>query len=352
MRDQEEIAVELRKPHEFQAELCSLGTAGRQAAVRESVNSGGMSRLMAKTEPQARQGDRAWFRANSGLQDYDSALRLEPSPRFVGNTVLPSGLGVLTQIEPSETGRAQEAIVNLSRQVVVLFADSSRHYEWHVEGRKLVCGLPTGAVATMSAHQRSRWVSPAGRRRVVHLHLPMEWMRATLPDRSDHHLANRFFAPDPPLRQLVKAFLMDLSCEGADNPMLMESYAALIVRKVLSGSEPAPLRGGLAPWQIRRVEEFLRARMAEPISLAAIADIARLSPFHFARAFKTSVGVAPHAHLQSLRLERARNLLAETDMPITEVAAEVGYDSPQSLARVLRRESGVTPTRYRRERRA
>jgi AraC family transcriptional regulator len=110
-------------------------------------------------------------------------------------------------------------------------------------------------------------------------------------------------------------------------------------------------RGGLAPWQARRVTDYLHAHLAKDISLAELAAVADLSSYHFARAFKTSLGAPPHAYHSRLRIQRAKALLTETNLPVTEVAAEVGYDAPQTLARVFRRETGLTPTDFRRRRR-
>lgn len=106
--------------------------------------------------------------------------------------------------------------------------------------------------------------------------------------------------------------------------------------------------GGLAPWQVRRTTEYLERNLDRDISLADVARVARLSQFHFARAFKRSVGQSPHAYLVGLRITRAKELLVSTERSITDIAGDVGYDTPQSLARVFSRGVGVTPSEYRR----
>lgn len=110
--------------------------------------------------------------------------------------------------------------------------------------------------------------------------------------------------------------------------------------------------GGLAPWQVRRSVEQLRPDLAASVSLADLAAGVGLSPFHFARAFRKSVGTPPHRYLMQLRIERACALLAHTEMSVTEIALEVGYESSQSLARAFGAEMGVNPSRWRRDRRA
>jgi len=129
---------------------------------------------------------------------------------------------------------------------------------------------------------------------------------------------------------------------------LLQLAASLL--RLRDGAAP-PAVGGLAPWQERRVMDHMRAHLAEKLTLGMLAELSGLSPFHFARAFKRSTGQPPHACLRALRTERARLLLETTTSSIVEIALEVGYDSSQALARAFRREVGVSPTTYRRERR-
>lgn len=95
--------------------------------------------------------------------------------------------------------------------------------------------------------------------------------------------------------------------------------------------------------------EYMSTHLAEDVSLTSLASIARLSNFHFARCFKTSVGVPPHAYLRRLRCQRAKSLLVQTQLPIGEIAAEVGYETPQAFARMFRSEVGTSPSEYRRD---
>src|SRR5690606_4443003 len=107
-------------------------------------------------------------------------------------------------------------------------------------------------------------------------------------------------------------------------------------------------RGGLAPWAERRCLELLRERLSEDISLDELAAEARLSPFHFARMFKQSVGVPPRVYLTRLRMEKASELLEQTDLTVTEIAQEVGHSSNQVLARVFVKHRHMSPSDYRR----
>jgi AraC family transcriptional regulator len=116
----------------------------------------------------------------------------------------------------------------------------------------------------------------------------------------------------------------------------------------LGGAQFKPVRGGLAPWVERRALDLMQARLSEDISLDELAAEAQLSPFHFARMFKQSVGVPPRVYLTRLRVEKACELLEHSDLPITEIALEVGYSSNQVLARVFAKHMRVTPSEFRR----
>jgi AraC family transcriptional regulator len=116
----------------------------------------------------------------------------------------------------------------------------------------------------------------------------------------------------------------------------------------LSGAPFTSVKGGLAPWALRRCQDLMQERMSEDISLDELAAEAQLSPYHFARMFRQSVGVPPRVYLTQLRMEKACELLALTDLSITEIAGKVGYSSNQVLARVFFKYQHMSPSEYRR----
>jgi AraC family transcriptional regulator len=106
-------------------------------------------------------------------------------------------------------------------------------------------------------------------------------------------------------------------------------------------------RGGLAPWQQRRVVEFIEQHLADDISLDALAKVVRLSPYHFLRTFKRSPGEPPHRYWTARRIERAKALLANPRASITEVAFQVGFSGASAFSAAFRRITGQTATDYR-----
>ena len=123
-------------------------------------------------------------------------------------------------------------------------------------------------------------------------------------------------------------------------------------RSKAMGAEIIPtlnvVKGGLAAWQRRAVCEFIEEHLAEDISLARAASVVRLSPFHFCRAFKASLGRPPHQYQMIRRVERAKTLLANTSLSLTEIAASVGYSDANKFSTMFKKVVGQTPNGYRR----
>jgi AraC family transcriptional regulator len=109
-----------------------------------------------------------------------------------------------------------------------------------------------------------------------------------------------------------------------------------------------PLRGGLPVWQQKRVVEFIEEHLAEEISLAALAELADLSLYHFARTFTQSFGVPPHRYHMARRMDRARSLLQRPALSVTQIGAQIGFRETSSFTKAFRRFTGLTPTEYRR----
>ena len=116
----------------------------------------------------------------------------------------------------------------------------------------------------------------------------------------------------------------------------------------LAKMAPAPqAHGGLSPGAMRRVREYVDAHLSDSMDLATLAGVAGLSIHHFARGFKQSAGVTPHHYLTQKRVERAQDMLAHTDLSLSEIAYAVGFSDQSHLARHFRQMLGVTPGQFR-----
>lgn len=108
--------------------------------------------------------------------------------------------------------------------------------------------------------------------------------------------------------------------------------------------EPSvPREGGLPPAMAHRIREYIDSRLAEKVNLEELAGIAGLSVHHFARAFRQSMGIPPHHYILQRRLEQAERLLRDTELPLSEIALQVGFSDQSHLARHFRRVTGISP---------
>jgi len=107
-------------------------------------------------------------------------------------------------------------------------------------------------------------------------------------------------------------------------------------------------RGGLATWQVRRVTDYMREHIDKSIGLDELAGLVGLSRYHFCTAFRVATGRSPHVWLTEQRMARARRLLGERDLSVSEVALAVGYATPSAFAASFRKIVGTTPTGFRR----
>jgi len=108
---------------------------------------------------------------------------------------------------------------------------------------------------------------------------------------------------------------------------------------------------GLAPHRLKRVLSCIEVRLAEPVQVCELAREVHMSPFHFTRMFKLATGHSPHKYLTLQRMDRAKELLATSDMPIAAIAAAIGYQTQAHFTGVFARYAGATPKVYRMARR-
>lgn len=106
-------------------------------------------------------------------------------------------------------------------------------------------------------------------------------------------------------------------------------------------------RGGLPGRSLRRLEEYVRANLAEAICLQELSGIAGLSKRHFLRAFQESVGTTPYNYVLALRIDEAKHRLSQTDDSIVDVALATGFSHAQHFSTSFKKATGVTPSAFR-----
>ena len=215
------------------------------------------------------------------------------------------------------------------------------------------------------------WVNPAGQpfslrvrsaapNAYVRISIdPLHFDRLVSP--SDDHAApvalrRTFGIGGPQVRHLVSALAEEAKAGTPSGVAFVDTLTSALGIQLLKQAgvatpAPAPARGGLAPAVRRRVLELMDASATAHLTIDVLAREAGLSPAHFARAFKESVGRAPHQHLLSLRLDRARRLLDAPDAALSDVALQTGFADQAHFTRFFKRRFGVTPGSLRRSRR-
>jgi len=112
-------------------------------------------------------------------------------------------------------------------------------------------------------------------------------------------------------------------------------------------TKSAPKSGGLSGYKLRRVTEYIDAKLDEEISLNELAAVAELSSFHFVRAFRKSIGKTPQQFLMHRRVERAKELLSRPDLPIVEVGLRTGFKNQSHFTTLFRKYTNFTPKIWR-----
>ena len=163
-------------------------------------------------------------------------------------------------------------------------------------------------------------------------------------------------ARDPILYHLAAAAAPLVQRGGGGDQLLLDHVAMAFLTRLLSVYGGAPLDArphqcNLAPWQERRVKEFIDKNIARNVSLLEIAGACGLSPSHFARAFRNTTGRPPHRWLLERRVEAAKTLLSATEAPLAQIASDCGYCDPAHFSRVFRQMVGEPPAAWRRSNR-
>jgi transcriptional regulator GlxA family with amidase domain len=107
-------------------------------------------------------------------------------------------------------------------------------------------------------------------------------------------------------------------------------------------------QGGLAPWQAKRVSEYIDANLDKPFSIRDLSAVVRRGPSQFQRSFKRHFGVSPHAFVVKRRVARAQELMLASDEPLCAIALAAGFCDQAHFTSRFHREVGTTPAAWRR----
>jgi AraC family transcriptional regulator len=157
---------------------------------------------------------------------------------------------------------------------------------------------------------------------------------------------------DPRLSAMVAAVHAEMAAGFPSGRLFLDSVEQAMAVALFNGHavrhRPVQIsRGGLGPARLRRIREFVQAKMEDELSLDEMAQSVGLSTAHFARMFRKSTGETPHQFVLRQRLERAKAMLRAPDARVLDVAVACGFKTQQHFAQVFRDVWGVSPTEYR-----
>ncbi|NQZ82746.1 MAG: helix-turn-helix transcriptional regulator [Colwellia sp.] len=227
-------------------------------------------------------------------------------------------------------------------------------FETHRTDVKSSFGAP-GRFCLMPKESESQW----------HVGSSQQFMHLYFDDAYLKQLALKTFDIDPRKVNLPELiFHENLALEGmfrhqvftadwsnGENQLLMEQVTDTILVAMIQSLGIAKftckMRGGLAPKVALDVCEFIHENYFRQIFLVELADLAQLSEFHFCRMFKENLAQTPQEYLTQVRIERVKELLSTTKLPLTEVALRCGFSSQSHMGRYFKKLIGISPMQYR-----
>lgn len=154
------------------------------------------------------------------------------------------------------------------------------------------------------------------------------------------------------IQQLSLAFLAETSKAESASKLYTDSIAHTLMFHIIKNytnavSTAKQFIGGLSGYKLRRVTEFINDNLEHDLTLTEIAEVADLSHFHFARSFRRTVGVTPQQYIANRRIEKAKELLSHSKLPIVEVGFQTGFKNQSHFTTLFRKITSYTPKVWR-----
>ena len=280
-------------------------------------------------------------------------VAITPGDRFRRRMVRSTGM---TAEIVQETGSERleyrfKAPVHL---LVVFERGVRREGETEVEGlpRSSLRDLARKFVFVPAGHEYRDWHEANTPARMAFFYFERDELPGAL-DTGATALPPRLFFEDPHLFATAQKLVGLIEGAEPDNSCYIEALGRVLAHELMrldrAGTpRKSAVRGGLAGWQQRMVTAYIEDHLADPVSLADLAELVGLSPYHFCRAFKQSFGIPPLRYHASRRIDRAKALLAKPAPSVTKIGLTVGFSETSSFTAAFRKATGLTPSAYHR----
>jgi AraC-like DNA-binding protein len=280
------------------------------------------------------------------------AVEISPPGSVKRHAVTWSGMAAeIVQID--RRGRVEHRYRG-SRHLLAVYEQTAR-----CGGETVVQGLPQSALRDLKRkltfvpadHEYRQWQELRTPARVLYFYFDPEKM--PIQSGAAGPLVPRLLFENAMVWDTALKLKALIESAGSDNKLYLEALGTVLTHEVMhldawtAGMRPR-VRGGLAAWQQRTVTSYIEEHLSEQIPINMLAQLVRLSPYYFCRAFKQSVGVPPHRYHNNKRVELAKTLLANPMRSVTDIGLALGFSETSSFSAVFRKIAGLTPTAYRR----
>jgi len=173
-------------------------------------------------------------------------------------------------------------------------------------------------------------------------------------DPSRVQLRDETYVQDPLISSLLSQVILPADWRAPSEQLGLSQALSLALQRLLRAHCEhryllPVVKGGLAPVIKRLIGDYIEAHLAEPLTISQLAQQAHLSEYHFARMFSQSFGVTPRQYVLERRIEKARELVCQSSLPLAAIALECGFANQAHFTRLFRRNLGNTPGALRRQ---
>lgn len=260
--------------------------------------------------------------------------------------------GLLFEQHDSGSPRLVDAPEHFStKHLLRLNTGGTSTSEWRINGRRQQTHDQPGAVSILPAGTHVSIVAYRSSCLVLEID-PLQLQQSGHAGSRDVELEVKLTIPDRQIELLMSAMQADLGAGSPAGALYGESLGSalgtyLVKRFGAVATKLEEYKGGLPKARLNRVLEYVDQHLADNVSLKALAEVAGLSMYHFAKAFKQSTGAPPYQYVLERKIERARHLLRDPNRSVLEASARTGFVDQSHFTKVFHRLVGVTPTEYR-----
>jgi AraC family transcriptional regulator len=291
--------------------------------------------------------------ADQSARHSGPAVSITPHRMVTSSRTTWRGIGI-ELVKAAAQGRTDYAFHSSSHLLVAYQQGIRRDGESHIDGlpRSTLRDLGKKLTIVPAGHRYHEWQDSRVPTCVTYFYF--DPARIDFSQRlSGKRLLPRLLFEDATIWNTVEKLRQAIESVDNVDGLYVEALGTVLLHEISrlnrgSSRTDVIVKGGLAAWQQRVVTAYIEEHLSEQVSLATLANLVRLSTFHFCRAFKQSFGVPPHRYHTSRRIECAKTMLAERKHSVTEIGLAIGFSETSSFTAAFRKITGQSPSRYHR----